>query len=147
MSHRCSDSGSNRFFRSVYRSPDPRIKRKTFGAICSLSVIRIILLAKSQVRFLRVHGLLSTPSDPFLQKSSNNRSEASSMKMGWVAFNPSFYQMEGKCHVHNSKLLEISLPLNLPEARSIISSLGPPWEGLKQMIYLLNINNKLRLGN
>ena len=59
LSHRCSGSGSNRSFRSVYRSPGPRTRQKTFGVICSLSVIRIILLAKSQVRFLPVHGLLA----------------------------------------------------------------------------------------
>jgi hypothetical protein len=65
LSHRCSGSGSNRSFRSVYRSSDPRIKQKTFGVICSLSVIRIILLAKNQVRFLLVHSLLAHHLIPF----------------------------------------------------------------------------------
>jgi len=40
----------------------------------------------------------ATPSNPFLQKSSNNQLEASGMKMAWVASNPSFYPMEGKRH-------------------------------------------------
>jgi hypothetical protein len=55
LSHRCSSSGSNRSFRSFYRSSDPLIKQKTFGVMCSLSVIRIISLTKSQVSFLLVH--------------------------------------------------------------------------------------------
>ena len=45
----------------------------------------------------------STPSNPLLQKSSNNQSDASGMKMEWVAFNLSFCRMEGKCHAHNFK--------------------------------------------
>ena len=65
LSHRCNGSRSNLSFRRVYRSPDPRIKQKTFGVICSQSVIRIILLAKSQVRFLLVHGLLAYHLTPF----------------------------------------------------------------------------------
>ena len=87
-----------------------------------------------------------TPSDIFLQESNKNQPETLGMKMGWVAFNPSFYRMEGRYHVHNTKRFWMSLLLN-SEARSIIFSLGRLWEGLKQMVYLLNTSNKLQLGN
>ena len=143
LPHRCSGSSSNWTFQEYLPVSRPPHQAKDFWSnMLPIGYKDHFISTKSS----KVSTSASTPSDPFLQKLSNNQSEASGTKMGWVAFNPSSYRMEGKCQVLSSKRFEISLPLN-SEARSIISSLGPPWEGLKQMIYLLNIKNKLRLGN
>ena len=144
--HRRTGSGSNSLFQEGLPVSRPPHKAKDFWNITLPINFKDHFINKKSSKISTCPWSTITPSNLFLQISNKKQSKASGMKMGWVAFNPSFYRMEGKCHVHNHKLFEMSLPLNL-EARSIISSLGRLWEGLRQMIYLLNINNKLWLEN